>query len=180
MQPKHPQLHAPELPQQLDSKRSQAFARLDPAPAAMPAMDGSSAGGTVFVTVGTTKFDALIRAVDQQVRGCCIPGGAACATVLQPRCLYPCYAAANASSWRTCNGSYLPVCAFAVSTLRSASPPMPCLQAFADVLVAKGYTRLVMQIGRCVRLKMACWPAGCSLGRPLQLSMHEATPLPGC
>ncbi|KAI7837467.1 hypothetical protein COHA_008725 [Chlorella ohadii] len=75
-----------KLPQQLDSKRSQAFARLDPAPAAMPAMDGSSAGGTVFVTVGTTKFDALIRAVDQQ--------------------------------------------------------------AFADVLVAKGYTRLVMQIGR--------------------------------
>lgn len=41
---------------------------------------------TVFVTVGTTKFDALIRAVDQQ--------------------------------------------------------------AFADVLVAAGYTRLVMQIGR--------------------------------
>ena len=43
---------------------------------------------TVFVTVGTTKFDALIRAVDSQ--------------------------------------------------------------AFADTLVARGYTRLVMQIGRWV------------------------------
>jgi beta-1,4-N-acetylglucosaminyltransferase len=45
---------------------------------------------TVFVTVGTTKFDALIRVVDQQ--------------------------------------------------------------AFADTLVAAGYTRLVMQIGRCACL----------------------------
>lgn len=33
----------------------------------MHANGGSGAGGTVFVTVGTTKFDALIRAVDQQV-----------------------------------------------------------------------------------------------------------------
>ncbi|EFN58332.1 hypothetical protein CHLNCDRAFT_34478 [Chlorella variabilis] len=51
---------------------------------------------TVFVTVGTTKFDALIRAVDQQ--------------------------------------------------------------AFADVLVAAGYTRLVMQIGR--------WAGGEAVGGP--------------
>ena len=49
-------------------------------------MPPAAAERAVFVTVGTTKFDALIRAVDQQ--------------------------------------------------------------AFADVLVAAGYTRLVMQIGR--------------------------------
>jgi beta-1,4-N-acetylglucosaminyltransferase len=47
---------------------------------------GRPAERTVFVTVGTTRFDALIRAVDRR--------------------------------------------------------------AFADVLVAAGYTRLIMQIGR--------------------------------
>lgn len=63
-----------------------------PHPAAPGPTAGVGAGAgrrgerTVFVTVGTTKFDALIRAVDQQ--------------------------------------------------------------AFADVLVGRGYTRLVMQIGR--------------------------------
>lgn len=30
------------------------------------ARPSSAGGGTVFVTVGTTKFDALIRACDQQ------------------------------------------------------------------------------------------------------------------
>lgn len=52
----------------------------------MAPLPPAAAERAVFVTVGTTKFDALIRAVDQQ--------------------------------------------------------------AFADVLVAAGYTRLVMQIGR--------------------------------
>ena len=90
--------------------------------AGMAPLPPAAAERAVFVTVGTTKFDALIRAVDQQ--------------------------------------------------------------AFADVLVAAGYTRLVMQIGRWALLLLArcflflqnselicCWPG---LPAPAPLSSAAA------
>lgn len=97
----------------------------------MPAMDGSGAGGTVFVTVGTTKFDALIRAVDQQVRGCrfhwrgCL--SSSCAT---PQLLMSLLRCAPAASWHSCNASYLYVHLQRARLemprhLRPASRPLP-------------------------------------------------------
>ena len=75
---------------------------------------------TVFVTVGSTKFDPLIRAVDQ------------------PR--------------------------------------------FADALVARGYTRLVMQIGRCaVRCGVVAVRAfGCRTLRPSPPAERCVLPPPSC
>ena len=76
------------------------------------AAPGGAGERTVFVTVGTTCFDPLIRAVDQQT--------------------------------------------------------------FADVLVARGYTRLVMQIGRCAA-GAAAWGSQLAVAAT-SAPLHTASP----
>lgn len=77
----------------------------------MPSPGASSGGGTVFVTVGTTKFDALIRAVDQQVRGPTTrPRGLGLPRLCCTRCFMACKAPAAVHGTQPCLGACLGAC----------------------------------------------------------------------